>query len=322
VGDRKGIVRVDDLGRVTYRKGEKRVPAEKEPWGHSQYVWEPHHMLTHWRRAGYGNQLKAFARAILDKTPTYPSLHDGWRNLVVARAILESCASRSVVEVPQIEEGSRRNYVQSTQPRRHRRVRRELHSIVDAARSAASRASSSARTRSPGIIEKDGVEGRESLFAEAESSPLAGASRGLERPRRESGARAWKSCRAWPRPLLHRCPRTMTWIMPCSDELPFERKLSLPRRALHAHRGDLADAGLQSGPGVHRPQRRCATRRSIPSSTPCRDAGDGRQIGPNVGCCSTAGTGIPRTHGADLRALRPEQVVYVHVNDAPEASHR
>jgi predicted dehydrogenase len=103
VGDRKGIVRVDDLGRVTYRKGEKRVPAEKEPWGHSQYVWEPHHMLTHWRRAGYGNQLKAFARAILDKTPTYPSLHDGWRNLVVARAILEASASRSVVEVPQAE---------------------------------------------------------------------------------------------------------------------------------------------------------------------------------------------------------------------------
>ena len=101
MGDGQAVVRVDDLGRVSYRRGEKRTPAEKEPWGNSAYVWEPHHMLTHWRRAGYGNQLKSFARSILDGTPTYPSLHDGWRNLVVARAILDSCAARSVIEVPQ-----------------------------------------------------------------------------------------------------------------------------------------------------------------------------------------------------------------------------
>lgn len=101
VGDRQGIVRVDDLGRVTYRRGEKRVPAEEDARGTTAYIWEPHHVTPHWRRTGYGNQLRAFARCILEGTPAYPSLWDGWRNLVVGRSILEACESRQVVEVPQ-----------------------------------------------------------------------------------------------------------------------------------------------------------------------------------------------------------------------------
>jgi predicted dehydrogenase len=35
VGDKKGIVRVDDLGHVIYRKGEKLVDAEQQTWGNS-----------------------------------------------------------------------------------------------------------------------------------------------------------------------------------------------------------------------------------------------------------------------------------------------
>jgi phthalate 4,5-cis-dihydrodiol dehydrogenase len=101
VGDGQGIVRVDDLGRVTYRRGETRTAAEDEARGNTAYLWEPHHTLPHWRRSGYGNQLRHFARCILYGRQPQPSLWDGWRNLVVARCILESCASRQVVDVPQ-----------------------------------------------------------------------------------------------------------------------------------------------------------------------------------------------------------------------------
>jgi predicted dehydrogenase len=101
VGDKQGIVRVDDLGRVTYRKGEKRTTAESGTWGNTAYNWEPHHTLHAWQRTGYGNQLRFFAECILEGRDPYPSLWDGWRNLVVGQAILDSCATRQTVDVPQ-----------------------------------------------------------------------------------------------------------------------------------------------------------------------------------------------------------------------------
>jgi len=100
VGDGQAVVSVDDLGRVTYRRGEARVAAEERGRGNTSYLWEPHHTLPHWRRSGYGNQLRHFATCILNGTDTYPSLWDGWRNLVVGRCILEACATRQTVEVP------------------------------------------------------------------------------------------------------------------------------------------------------------------------------------------------------------------------------
>jgi len=101
VGDGQAVVAVDDLGRLTYRRGEQRTAEEANARGNSTYVWEPHHTLPHWKRTGYGNQLRHFAQCILKGTDTHPSLWDGWRNLVVGQCILEACASRQVVEVPQ-----------------------------------------------------------------------------------------------------------------------------------------------------------------------------------------------------------------------------
>jgi len=101
VGDGLGIVVVDDLGRVRYRRGEKRVPAESDTNGNSAYVWEPHHVLKSWQRAGYGTQLRHFARCLLEGKQPYPSLWDGWRNLVVAQCIVGSCATNRMVDVPQ-----------------------------------------------------------------------------------------------------------------------------------------------------------------------------------------------------------------------------
>jgi predicted dehydrogenase len=100
VGDAMGIVAVDDLGRVSHRRGEKRYPAEAETNGNTAYTWEPHHSLPAWGRAGYGRELQYFARCILEGKQGVPSLWDGWRNLVVGQAIVESCATGLMVEVP------------------------------------------------------------------------------------------------------------------------------------------------------------------------------------------------------------------------------
>ena len=101
VGDKLGIVTVDDLGRVQYRKGESRYEAERDTIGNSAYLWEPHHRLGAWQRAGYGVQLRQFARYIIAGETPKPSLWDGWRNLVVAQCIVESCATGRMVDVPQ-----------------------------------------------------------------------------------------------------------------------------------------------------------------------------------------------------------------------------
>lgn len=100
VGDGLATVCVDNLGRVLYQRGEKRTPAEEDARGSTAYTWESHHTAPHWKRSGYGNQLRHFATCILEGKEPYPSLRDGWRNLVVGQAILDSCRSRQTVEVP------------------------------------------------------------------------------------------------------------------------------------------------------------------------------------------------------------------------------
>ncbi len=113
-------------------------------------------------------------------------------------------------------------------------------------------------------------------------------------------------------------PRTMTWIMPSSNDRPLEEN-----RQFHIERFTpiariLADNGCRLGlefigtktlrdsqkyPFIYRMEDMLAM---------------GAEIGPNVGLLLdcwhwyTSGGTL-----ADLHVLRPEQVVYVHVNDAP-----
>ena len=101
VGDGQAVVAVDDLGRVSCREGGKRTTSEQSTWGNTAYTWEPHHTLNAWQRSGYGNQLRHFAECIRGGAQPFPSLRDGWRNLVVGQCILEACAGRCVVDVPQ-----------------------------------------------------------------------------------------------------------------------------------------------------------------------------------------------------------------------------
>lgn len=100
VGDGQAVIRVDDLGGLTYRRGEQRTEVENVARGYTAYTWDPHHTLPPWIRSGYGSQLQHFAQCVMSGEQAYPSLTDGWRNLVVGQAILDSCAQGQVVEVP------------------------------------------------------------------------------------------------------------------------------------------------------------------------------------------------------------------------------
>ena len=89
------------------------------------------------------------------------------------------------------------------------------------------------------------------------------------------------------------CDRTMTWIMPCSNDLPFDENRRFHIERLKPVAAILAEHGCRLGLEF---------------------------IGPNVGLLldsfhwhTSGGT------TDDLRELSPEQVVYVHVNDAPPA---
>ncbi|HZP81611.1 MAG TPA: sugar phosphate isomerase/epimerase [Chthonomonadaceae bacterium] len=114
------------------------------------------------------------------------------------------------------------------------------------------------------------------------------------------------------------CPRTMTWIMPCSDERPYEAN-----RRFHIERFTpiariLADNGCALGLEFIGPK----TLRESQKYPFIHTMGDmlqmGREIGPNVGLLLDCWHWYT-SHGTldDIRALKPEQVVYVHVNDAP-----
>ena len=114
------------------------------------------------------------------------------------------------------------------------------------------------------------------------------------------------------------CGRTMTWILPFSDDKPFDEN-----RAFHVARFTpiaqiLADNGCSLGlefigPKTLRQGHAHEFIHTMPDMLAM-----GADIGPNVGLlldCWHWHT----SHGtlAELQALRPEQVVYVHVNDAP-----
>ena len=100
VGDGLQTVRVDDLGHVEHRTGERKTPTEQASWGNGAYTWRPHHTLGAWKRSGYGRQLEHFAACILEGKTPYPSLRDGWLNLVVGQAIIDAYQSGTVIDLP------------------------------------------------------------------------------------------------------------------------------------------------------------------------------------------------------------------------------
>ncbi|HEU5315463.1 MAG TPA: sugar phosphate isomerase/epimerase family protein [Chloroflexota bacterium] len=114
------------------------------------------------------------------------------------------------------------------------------------------------------------------------------------------------------------CRRCMTWVMPSSDERDYDvnRRFHVERFAPAAR--ILGEHGIALGLEFIGPK----TLRDARKYPFIYTMGDmlelGREIGPNVGLLLdvwhwyTSGATV-----AQLRALRPEQVVYVHVSDAP-----
>jgi sugar phosphate isomerase/epimerase len=114
------------------------------------------------------------------------------------------------------------------------------------------------------------------------------------------------------------CGRTMTWVMPCSNDRPLDENRRFHIERFRPIAEILGEYGCALGLEFIGPK----TLRDSQKYPFIYKMGDmlamGAEIGPNVGLLldcfhwHTSGGTIP-----DLLALKPEQVVYVHVNDAP-----
>jgi sugar phosphate isomerase/epimerase len=118
------------------------------------------------------------------------------------------------------------------------------------------------------------------------------------------------------------CKRSMTWIMPSSDEREYDEN-----RRFHVERFTpaaqiLGQHGISLGLEFIGPKTLRDARKHLFIYRMEDMLEMGREIGANVGLLLdcwhwyTSGATV-----ADLQKLRPEQVVYVHVSDAPTGIH-
>lgn len=116
------------------------------------------------------------------------------------------------------------------------------------------------------------------------------------------------------------CPRAYTWLPPISDELPFRENFAFHVAHLRPLAQVLAEHGCRLGlefigPRTVREPHRYGFIYSLEGMLCLAQA-----IGPNVGLLLDSyhwytSLGTP----GDIRALRAEDVVHVHINDAPAA---
>ena len=115
------------------------------------------------------------------------------------------------------------------------------------------------------------------------------------------------------------CRRCATWILPASDELPFEANFELHRRRLKACAEVLGAHGLRLGlefvgPKTSRAGKRYEFVYDMAGMLALAEAIGTGNVALLLDCwhwyCTEGGAG-------DILALAPEQVVHVHVNDAP-----
>jgi sugar phosphate isomerase/epimerase len=115
------------------------------------------------------------------------------------------------------------------------------------------------------------------------------------------------------------CGRCATWILPASDELTFEESFELHRRRLKACAEVLGEQGLWLGlefvgPKTSRAGKKHEFVYDMSGMLALADAIGTGNVGLLLDCWHwycTEGT------ADEIRALRGEQVVLVHVNDAP-----
>ena len=112
--------------------------------------------------------------------------------------------------------------------------------------------------------------------------------------------------------------RTMTWIMPCSDDRELAENTEFHIKRFTPVAKILGDYGVSLGLEFIGPKTLRETQKFPFIHTMDAMLAMGREIGPNVGLLLDSYHWYT-SHGtiAQLRALTPAEVVVVHVNDAP-----
>lgn len=114
------------------------------------------------------------------------------------------------------------------------------------------------------------------------------------------------------------CPRAYTWLMPASDDRPFRENFAYHVAQLRPIAQVLAEHGCRLGLEFIGPRTMRASHRYGFIYSPDAMLSLAAELGPNVGLlldCWHWYTALGTL--ADVRALRGEDVIYVHVNDAP-----
>lgn len=112
--------------------------------------------------------------------------------------------------------------------------------------------------------------------------------------------------------------RTATWIMPCSDELTYRENFALHVERLRPAAAILADEGVRLGLEYVAPKTLWASKQYefVHTMEQMEELCDA--VGENAGFLLDSWHWYTAHETAeDVRRLRPEQVVDVHVNDAP-----
>ena len=112
--------------------------------------------------------------------------------------------------------------------------------------------------------------------------------------------------------------RTATWIMPTSDELTYQENFAFHVERLRPAAAVLADEGVRLGLEYVAPKTLWASKQYEFVHTMEQMEELCRAVGENVGFLLDSWHWYTAHETAeDVRRLRPEQVVDVHVNDAP-----
>lgn len=170
------------------------------------------------------------------------------------------------------------------------------------------------------LIEKEGAEAVKSRFARTGVRP-AGWSLPVDW---RGGEENWETGLADLPRLAQACAaidcrRTMEWIMPCSNEREYSEN-----RRFHVERFTpiariLSDNGCSIGLEFIGPKTLRDTQKHPFVHTMEAMLDMGAEIGPNVGLLLDCFHWYTSHSTVDaVRALRPEQVVFVHVNDVPK----